>query len=268
MSVDGAAGRGGAGSDEQQWVRQARAAVAARAQALFDAKRADDAFALVEQLLDGLDPHTMLPEPGLADAAVLYARTCLEGHDETRDVPWARYAVTTRQQLYGPAHELTCKAMKVLAWVYEVAADGALSTAGRAGFYRRAADVHRLLVDVYEQLSLPVQAVHARVRLAMCGHAAGGCGEAVRLAGWCWQGWRRSPDRLPQTGCEIAAVYASMLDQCGRSAEARAVEREARELLPVDYRPGLPAFALAVADLTSVQHAGVCARHLTPETMR
>ncbi|BCY11074.1 hypothetical protein [Actinoplanes sp. L3-i22] len=264
----GSLGRSGTGSDDQRSVEDARAAVTARAQALFAYNRDDEAFALVKLLLHDLDPRAEGPDAVLADAAMIYPYSGLDDHDHALNIPWARYASTTREQLFGLVHPLTVAAIAVLAHAYESTAAGSLSAAGRAGFYRQAADAYRSMISVHDQLGMPIEADQARVRLAMCLQATGGCGEAIRLIGRCWQSWRRAPDRRTSHGCVIAGTYTAMLDRCGRAAEARAVERDARELLPRDYQPGSLLFDMAVVDVDARPHDQVCARHLTSETIR
>ncbi|WIN00077.1 hypothetical protein ACTOB_003758 [Actinoplanes oblitus] len=254
----GDAGRGPAGM--RQRVRAASAACTGSR----SADQSDDhAAKSAERVLRGLDPAGTEPDLGLAQIAVVYASSSLEGCDDAMKVAWARYARATRESLCGPVHPFTVGAALVLAEAYERCAVRAVSAGGRVALYEHAAAAYRSLIALYERLVMPRDAERARIRLAVCRHAAGGCGEAIRLAEMCWQTWMRTPRRLPPDGCSFAARYAAMLQACGRQTEAVAVAQQARSLLPAGHMPGAMPFTLAFEDVSRRPHEAVCAARLT-----
>ncbi|MBG0569178.1 hypothetical protein [Actinoplanes aureus] len=266
MSFDEGHTRRGARHDPRgvhQTIRAARAVVASYVRVLQEELDDDgEAFFQVEMLFADLDPAGSVPDRDLADAAIIYARSCADGHDHSKNIAWATYARDANERLRGPLHPRTVTAIAVLAEVYETRAITAACRRSQAGLYGQAAEVYRSLIDVYEQRCMPVAVDQARVRLAVCGHASGGCGEAIRTTGQCWQNWCRIPQRWPADGCEIAGRYTAMLRLCHRSDEADAVDVEARRFLGGDFRPGSSLFDLAAGDVSRRRHEPVCARNL------
>ena len=233
-----------------------RARVAARAVRLFADKRDDDAFRLVRPLFAGRDPLTTAPDVVLADAAIVYVQCYDDDHDYRTDVPWAQYARDTNRRLRGVSHPRTLEATEILAEAHE-----------RRGAYASAARVWQSLAAGHEQLEQTVEADLARLRQAICLHALGQCGEAIRLAGRSWDRWCRTEDRDPADGAGIVGPYMTMLTLCGREPEAFTAQAAARGTLPVRFWPGTPLFQLAGYQPESFEpgvHDRVCARHRQP----
>jgi hypothetical protein len=247
-------------------VRVAAAAVARASSSSAD-RHDDQAVGSAGRLLRGLDPARRDPDLGLAEVAVVYVSSALAGH-VSMQVAWACYARATRELLCGPVHPFTVGAGLVLAEAYERCAAGALSVGGRAALYEHAAAAYRSLIARYEQLGMMRDADQARIRLAVCRHALGGCGEAIRLAGNCWQNWVRTQRREPADGCAIAGPYTAMLRLCGCRAAAVALAKQAGELLSADYAPGGRLFTLAFMRVSERPHESVCARWLTWDESR
>lgn len=233
-----------------------RARVAARAVRLFADNRDDEAFRLVRPLFAGRDPLTTAPDVLLADAAIVYVYSYGDDHDHRTDVPWAQHAHDTNRRLRGVSHPGTLEATETLAEAHEW-----------RGEYAPAARVWQSLAAGHDQLEQTDRADLARLRQAICLHALGRCGEAIRLAGRSWDCWCRTEDRNPADGPGIVGPYMTMLTLCGRKPEALTVLAAARGTLPVRFWPGTLLFQIAGRQSESFEpgvHDLVCARHRQP----
>jgi hypothetical protein len=216
--------------------------VAARAEQLVNTSRTDRALVLLDRLLADRDPAETPPDVGLADAAVIYARI----RDEAARAAYARDASV---RLRGPLHPSTGHALMVLADVYARRADG-----------DRAAQTYQRAAGVFEQLAVPADALHARIRLAVCWHRLGRCQQAIDLAAGCWRTYCDTPTTPFVTGGVVAATYLAMLRQCQWESRERAVETDAFHRLPLMARPGSGRSTRTSDAVLNVSHESVCSR--------
>ncbi|MBO3736698.1 hypothetical protein [Actinoplanes flavus] len=239
-----------------------RAAVVGRASLLAEDGDCRGAGELVAPLFAGIDPVLAAPDLVLADAVHIRLGSRATYADAAATcVAWAGYSRAANALLRGRGHPRTVEAARLAA---QVAESWAFVD---CGWWPRAADAYQAAIDANVWCGDADAADVARVRQAVSLHALGRCGDAIRLAGRVWRGWRDREGHDPWLGQDIVSPYLMMLRRCGRYREAELVEVEALAVLPGRYR--LMVGRLIDADDLRIgrYHDRICRRHLTWDTL-
>jgi len=210
------------------------------------------AAALLADLLRGLDPATALPDDGLIEVAMLYARLAEPIPDlAPDDVGWARYAYRAARARCGPDHATTIAAMEILA--------GVLYVRGR---FDEANHVRRDLIQVHLDHGDIDAHLIQRMELVEQLHTAGRCDAAIAQAEAAWQDWISRYDPASPGSLGMMLQFVSMLIACQRLVEAQALRSLARFTPPTSDDPIKASYDAVVVTMPAmiIDHRAVCAR--------
>lgn len=204
--------------------------------------------------LRDVDPATAPPDEVLQVAAFTYAQCADNNRNQGRGLRWALYGLLTAIRLEGADGEMPRVAAGVLACVLQ-----------EIGSPTIAVPLWELIAASYQRAGRPAQHVDAVLSLAEALHETGACGTAVQQATAALSLYPAPAGELTDGAVSDLVRVLSLLELCGRNAEALALIEQWQPRLPTTDQGR--AHALEVASrlglfLLADDHQWVCAARL------
>jgi hypothetical protein len=183
----------------------------------------DAALRLLAYALAGIDPITAPPDPGLIDAATLYAALLADPCDVPRRhdlrLTWSRYAYQASERGFGTHSDR-----------WQHAADGYAAVLSDQNLTSDAVAVHQRRLTACQQHQQHSEIPFARGQLATALHADGRCVDAREQIRVALHAWRHTAGVSAESGQALLRAHLRILAGCGRAYQAYLVAGENTDL--------------------------------------